>query len=434
MRLLVVSLFAPLPANNGVKMRTWSVLQALAAEGHEVHLLCPAEDGMPPESETALTAVCAGIERVPAPRSFDKNPWKQFGRAGALFSSLPSAVARVRSQTFRHAIRASLAHLPVDAILLEQSVAAVNLSAEIHVPVVVDFHNVDHVIYERYARHAPSSLRRNYALLEKTKFSNWEATVANRAAAAWVCSESDAGLLQSNAPSLPIFVAPNVVDVQSYRPSDREQAFTILFQGGMDWYPNQDAVDFFVSRVFPQIRKAVPQAELVVAGKNPPKRLRRRLEQAPQVRFTGAFADIRRLTGAVAVSVVPLRIGSGTRLKILEAAAMEKAIVSTSVGAEGLHFAPDEEIVLADEPREFAAAVVDLLRNDNRRQRLGRAARRRVEADYTHGAMRTAVRMAIEFLQNAATTKGGKLGAIETRSGIKDAVPGHIAGLAGTAR
>lgn len=434
MRLLVVSLFAPLPANNGVKMRTWSVLQTLATEGHAVHLLCPSEDGVTPESETALTRVCAGIERLPVPRTFDKKPWKQFGRASALLSSLPSAVARARSKTFRRAIESSLARLAVDAIVLEQSVAAVNLPTAIGVPVVVDFHNVDHMIYERYARYVPRSPRRGYAMLEKTKFANWEGVVANRAAAAWVCSETDACLLQPLAPSLPLFVAPNVVDVESYTPGNTEQPFTILFQGGMDWYPNQDAVDFFVRRVFPQIRKTVPQAEFVIAGKNPPKSLRRRLEQTPRVRFTGTVTDIRRLTSTAAVCVVPLRIGSGTRLKILEAAAMGKAIVSTRVGAEGLHFVPGKEIVLADKPGEFTAAVVDLLLNSNGRRSLGRAARRRVETNYAHGSMQSAVRAAMDFIENSTAATSNESPALDMCSGTSSVVPPQVAKPQGAVR
>lgn len=415
-------------------MRTWSILQALASEGHEVHLICPAEDGVSQESETALSAVCAGIDRIPAPKSFAQKPWKQIARGRALLSSLPSGVARARSQAFRRAIRASLARLAVDAIVLEQSVAAVNLSPEIRVPVVVDFHNVDHVIYERYAQYAPRSLRRSYALLEKTKFANWEAIVAKRATAAWVCSETDAGLLQPLAPELPIFVAPNVVDVNSYTPGNEEQRFTILYQGGMDWYPNQDAVNFFVSRVFPQIRNKVPGTVFLVAGKNPPKSLRRRLEHTPGVHFTGTVVDIRRLTSAAAVCVVPLRIGSGTRLKILEAAAMEKAIVSTRVGAEGLRFVPGEEILLADEPCEFASAVVDLLLDKNRRRNLGCAARRRVEMDYTHDAMRATVRAAMEFIENPTATTSSESRATGMCHGMSGILQPQVAKPNGAAR
>jgi glycosyltransferase involved in cell wall biosynthesis len=425
MRVLVVSLFCPLPANNGVKMRTWSVLRALAAQGHQVHLLCPAEEASP-ENEAMLAAICNRVKLVPVPRALHGTFWKQAGRAASLLSPWPSSVARARSRSFRDGIRACLAHMAIDLIVFEQSIPVINLPAELRVPFIVDFHNIDHIIYQRYAVHAPHAILRSCSLLEMAKFAGWEMRVARRAAAAWVCSEADANLLGPLAPTLPIFIAPNVLDVDSYVPIKGGPSFTLLFQGGMDWYPNQDAVEFFITSVFPRVRQAIPQAEFIVAGKNPPERLRRRWASAQGVSFTGAFADLPTLLGSAAVSVVPLRIGSGTRLKILEAAAMGKAIVSTSVGAEGLRFVPGKEVLLADDPEEFAAAIVALLQNDFRRRRLGQAARCRVRKDYTLAAMQPAVRKSLSLIERAEPAPAREIAATGLPAENAAAMPAPI--------
>jgi glycosyltransferase involved in cell wall biosynthesis len=173
----------------------------------------------------------------------------------------------------------------------------------------------------------------------------------------------------------------------------------------MDWYPNRDAVEFFVSAILPRLRAAVPEARFVVGGRNPSDEFRRRFAATPGIEFTGTVPDMRAEIAKAAVCVVPLRIGSGTRLKILEAAAMAKPVVSTRVGAEGLDFVDGKEIVLADEPKAFAGAVADLLRDASRRRELGQAARRRVEKCYSFPVLRTAVRAAFAGLSEACSAQ-----------------------------
>jgi glycosyltransferase involved in cell wall biosynthesis len=172
----------------------------------------------------------------------------------------------------------------------------------------------------------------------------------------------------------------------------------------MDWLPNRDAVAFFVSEVMPELRRLVPDFSFVVAGREPPPDFRSRYEQIPNVRFTGTLPDLRPVIAQAAVCVVPLRIGSGTRLKILEAAAMAKAVVSTTVGAEGLTLKDGEDIVIADEPRTMARAIAALLADRRRRLEIGQAARRHVAAEYGIPALRRALREALALIgeQSAA--------------------------------
>jgi len=178
-------------------------------------------------------------------------------------------------------------------------------------------------------------------------------------------------------------------------PASSSDELTVLFQGGMDWFPNRDAVSFFVNQVMPVLRRRIPGVRFVVAGRNPSKSFLQEFAGQSDVAFTGTVADMREVVAKASVCVVPLRIGSGTRLKILEAAAMGKPIVSTRLGAEGLEFRHGYEILLADKPEEFAAQVAELLQAPETRERLGLAARSLVERQYSFAVLRAAVRDAL---------------------------------------
>jgi glycosyltransferase involved in cell wall biosynthesis len=285
-----------------------------------------------------------------------------------------------------------------DAVVCEQTDPLVNLSPWVSVPVILDNHNVEHVILQRYLQYERNPARRYYAWLECRKTLQWQREACRRSAIALACSEHDRASIQCLAPRAAVMVAPNVVDTDYFQPSGSEKPSTVLYQGGMDWYPNRDAVEFFVSAILPKLRAVVPEARLVIGGRDPSDEFRRRLAAVPGIEFTGTVPDMCAEIAKAAVSVVPLRIGSGTRLKILEAAAMAKPIVSTRVGAEGLDLVDGREIVLADEPRAFAAAVAELLRDAPRRRELGQAARRRVEECFSLPVLRTALRAAFAEL------------------------------------
>src|SRR5260370_20251452 len=180
-------------------------------------------------------------------------------------------------------IGALLSEKAVEAILCEQTDLLTTLAAQLALPLVVDFHNVDYLIMERYVRFESNPAKRLYARLESRKLREWERRTCQRASTAWACSEHDRELLQQLAPSLPMFVVPNVVDVDEYAPDSAEDPRKILFQGWMDWYPNRDAVEFFVTQIFSLMQSKVRDAKFVVAGRSPPEEFRRRLNRVPGV-------------------------------------------------------------------------------------------------------------------------------------------------------
>ena len=183
-------------------------------------------------------------------------------------------------------------------------------------------------------------------------------------------------------PGLNAEVIPNGVDTELYQPDhEAEEDATLIYTGSMDWFPNEDAAIYFIDEILPTIQKKRPNLKFYVVGQFPSERLKR-YGNRPGVVITGRVDDVKPYIARATVYVVPLRIGGGTRLKILEALAMGKAVVSTSVGAEGLNLRAGEEIMIADEPAKFSDGVLQLMENGCMRRELGDNGRRRVETEY----------------------------------------------------
>jgi glycosyltransferase involved in cell wall biosynthesis len=267
----------------------------------------------------------------------------------------------------------------VDLCVADFLVAMPNLPARASVPVVLFEHNVEHMIWKRLHDVEKRPWRRALLGLEWRKMRRYETAACARAGLTVAVSEADRALLAANAPGADIRAIGTGVDTAYFHPSDAAEApATLVFTGSMDWYPNEDAILYFIAEVLPQLRQAVPGLSLAVVGRDPTERLRAACSAAG-VQVTGTVADVRPYVAEAAVHVVPLRIGGGTRLKILEALAMGKAVVATRVGAEGLPIVPGEHFLQADSPADFAQAVVTLLKDPGRRRALGMAGRRLVE-------------------------------------------------------
>ncbi len=398
----------PLPVNNGYRMRSWALWRALAAEGYRLTLVTLAPDAVTGDGRRAAGEVFARVEMAPYRRASMSSGGNYLGRLRGFVSSAAYSVERFRSPAFQAVLGRVWREGSFAAVLCDTSFLAVNwlefalqTPGPEHAPLVLNHHNVEHMILERHLRQEHNPLKWLYAARESRKLRGWEERVIRLAAVNLVCSAADAVAFKSLAPGAQMVITPNVVDVPPEPLSEGAgSAPVLLFQGGMDWNPNRDAVSFFVKEVLPRIRERVREARLVIAGRNPAAAFVRRFAGIEGVEFTGTVASMRPFLQQAALCVVPLRVGSGTRLKILEAAAAGKAIVSTSLGAEGLQFQDGSEIALADGAGEFAAACVALLRDPARRAALGRAARQRVQRQYTLKEMQTALRQALALALN----------------------------------
>jgi glycosyltransferase involved in cell wall biosynthesis len=246
------------------------------------------------------------------------------------------------------------------------------------VPVVIDDGCVYHVSYARAARLAVAPLERLRGRVRTWRVRRLEAALARRARALVAVSEDEARLMRGLSPGRSVVVAPNGVDVDAVKPSPPGDA--LLFVGLLGYAPNRDAMEWFAREVLPLLGGEGPP--VLVAGRDPGPHLEALARRHPRLQLLGFVPDLAPLYARAAVFVNPMRGGGGTRLKMLGAMAAGKAVVSTTIGAEGLALTPGRDVVIADTPEAFAAAVRDLAADRERAARLGRAARTLVEARY----------------------------------------------------
>ena len=241
----------------------------------------------------------------------------------------------------------------------------------------------------RHAAHATNPVARAYLGLEAKKLERYERRAALAFDHCIMVSEADCRTMAANYGATNTSAIPTGVDDQYFHPEPCESPDpTMVFVGSMDWLPNQDAAQYLVGEILPLIRREVSAAQLVIVGRNPPESIRT-LARIPGVQVTGMVEDVRPFVANAQVCVVPIRIGGGTRIKIFEALAMEKAVVSTTVGAEGLPVTHRQDILLADEAETFAAEVVRTFRDVELRRALGRAGRALVSERFSWEAAAT---------------------------------------------
>ncbi len=266
-------------------------------------------------------------------------------------------------------------------------------------PSWVDFHNLDSLIWKRMAETAARLPVRSFAALQAPRVRAFERGLLNAADGASCVSSADASELLRLAPASPLAVVPNGVDLSRYDfHSARPGRGVVLFVGDLSWAPNAEGLRWFAERVWPLVQAAAPEARVEVLGRGAPPSLVRR---ASGWKFLGEGDDTRPHWAAADAAIVPLRAGGGTRLKILEAAACGVPVVSTTIGAEGLELADGREILLRDDPPDFADALVRLLRDAPLRDSLAAAARAAIDRRY--GWSRIGEAFATELLR-----RGGK--------------------------
>jgi sugar transferase (PEP-CTERM/EpsH1 system associated) len=363
------------PVDKGGRIRTYNMLRALR-RGHRVTYLT-LDDGTaaPDAAERAVEEYCHELVRVPfAP------PPKGTARfyadlAANVLSPLPYAVARYRSPAMRRAAEAAVARGGVDVVVCDFLAPSLNVPAGLGAPAVLFQHNVEAVIWERHARVAAHPVKKAYMREQWRRMLRHEAAECRRFDHVIAVSPQDAEVFRRDFGVRSVSDVPTGVDTDYFRPSGRAERrpHELVFTGSMDWLPNEDAILWFAAEVLPRVRARVPDATLAVVGRNPTAPVRA-LDGANGVTVTGSVPDVRPYLERGAAFVVPIRIGGGTRLKIYEAMAMERAVVSTAVGAEGLPVRDGVDALIADAPEAFADAVVALLTDPARAAAVGRAA------------------------------------------------------------
>ena len=382
MKILFVSPYLPSRrAGSPVRLRG---LMTNLAKSHSlsiVSLVRPVED---PALLDEVRSYCDDVVTIPNERFGLTGARKRVFQLRTLFSTRSSFHAVHHHADFQPALDRMVARNSYDVIQVENCFMT-QYSFPRELPVVVDEHNVDYEILARTAAVVTAQPRRAFNHIDALKLRAEEERCWRTADGCAVTSPHDEELVRQAAPGARVAVVPNAVDTEFFAPrATTPERTTVLFFGTLSYYPNTDGLLFFVRSVMPVLRRSHPGIRLLVVGRDPPPAL----EQfaSPDIIVTGEVDDLRPHIERARVVIAPLRIGGGTRLKILEAMAMGKPVVSTRIGAEGIAVTDRRDILLADDPESFAAQVGRVLDDDELARHLGESARDLVETDYEWSA------------------------------------------------
>jgi polysaccharide biosynthesis protein PslH len=384
MRILWLKADLLLPLDKGGKLRTWHLMRHLKRR-HEITYVSFADPSEAAAHVAGMREVADRIYTIPRVDAPKRSARFYAGAALRVFDPLPYAVGKYRSRAFRRQVDTLFAKETFDVVVCDFLPPSVNLTWPLPCPAVLFTHNVEADIWRRHAETQTWAPARALYNMQHQRMLRFEERALRRFDGVLAVSDADRrtfGWLYQDAARRPIRVVPTGVDTDFFTPGRAPSGSrSLVFTGSMDWLPNEDAVQFFCREILPLIRAEEPDVALTIVGRAPTPAVQR-LAADHGVTVTGRVDDVRPLVRDAAVYIVPLRIGGGTRLKIFEAMAMGKAVVSTTVGAEGLPVTHGEHVLLADEPNRFAQAVVRLLRDEDRRQELETAARRLVAEHY----------------------------------------------------
>src|SRR5215216_7721581 len=368
------------PTNKGGSIRTLEMLRHLHRR-NEIHYAAIDQPGYPEGPARAheySTKSYSVAEAVPQRGSLAF----ALQAAAGLLSPLPLSMQRFRSRKLGRLIEDLIRRESFDRVVCD------HLTPASYLPNLAQAflfqHNVETVIWRRHVEHASHPIRRAYFQLQAQRMFQFERRVCRTVKHIVAVSSIDAENMRSLFGVSAVSEIPTGVDIEHHAPPPNVTPFADLaFVGSMDWLANIDGVTWFVKEVLPLIRRQKPDCTFGVIGRSPPPAIQQLAAADPKVFVTGTVPDIRPYLWGSSISVVPLRIGGGTRLKIYESMAARVPVVSTRVGAEGLELNPPDTGRLADTAEEFAAQCIDLLENREERNRVAENAWAMVNARFS---------------------------------------------------
>jgi len=372
------------PTTRGGQIRTLELLRQLHRR-HEIHYMAfhdPQEpEGLARAPEYSTKAYPIDYQIV------DKSsPAFLVELLTGLFSRIPVSIRRCQSPEMRSQLEQLIPRERFDSIVcdfLSPAPNIPNLSS-----CVLFQHNVEAIIWKRRTEHAPDPLRRFYLKLQADRMLRYEGEVCRKVKRVIAVSESDAALMREWYGVKQPEAVPTGVDAEYFKSrAPAPPAADLVFVGSMDWAPNIDGIDWFQSEVLPLILRRKPDCTVAIVGRKPPRAIQELAARYRGLQVTGTVPDVRPWLWGSKVSIVPLRVGGGTRLKIFEAMAAGVPVVSTAIGAEGLGARDGDTIRIADRPEDFAEACLTLLDDAAERERLRERALRMVTEQYSWEAV-----------------------------------------------
>ncbi len=382
MRILWVKMGGLWPINSGGRLRSYHIINELSHDNDVTVLTTHTINENPQDLRLHLPACKSVNSRLFCPPK--SSSW------GFLLSLASSWMSRLPVDMYKHQfpelqseVELLLGSGNFDVCIADFMTAVPNVSMTGTTPVVFFSHNVEYMIWQRLRDNETSWLKRLLLSIEWRKMRRAEMHACNVAKATIAVSASDAKKLQEISSNAQIDPVNTGVDIDYFKADTTavKKPFAIVFSGSMDWFPNEDAMLYFMKEVLPKVQAEIPETSMSIVGRNPSERLRTAAILAG-VEVTGTVPDIRPWLDKAAVYIVPLRIGGGTRLKIYEALSMGMAVVSTTIGAEGLSLIDDVHLLRADTSEKFARNIVTLLKYPAMRTSFGEAGRLLMEENY----------------------------------------------------
>jgi glycosyltransferase involved in cell wall biosynthesis len=412
-RILFLSRWLPYPADNGSKIRILNLLRILAAQ-HEVDLLAFAseDEATRQAAAAALGERCASVRFIPYRAFRPSSPAALRG----LLSPWPRFLVDTFNRQMAAAVRARASICP-PALVIASQLDMAPYALLTGAPALLE--EIELSNYRDACERGKTIGQRLRAELTWIKLRAFLQRTLPRFAACTVVSQRERDYLQQAVPTYDrVAVIPNAVDLDRYQGDFGQPAInTLVHAGALSYQANLDAMQYFLGQIFPRVRAAVGQARLRVTGALPAG-ARAALPAAPGVDFTGYVTDIRPVIAQSWVSIAPLRLGGGTRLKILESMALGTPVVATPKGAEGLAVEDGRDILIGATPDDFARAVVTLLQSPALRARLAAAGRQRIETTYNWRSIGRDLCRLVETLPAAGEHPAKHAGRVDGAGGV----------------
>jgi len=360
------------PVDKGGKIRTYNMLKELKRD-HQITYLTLDDGSADEKAREQATEYCHNLICVPHRQREKFSAGFYVELFANLGSRMPYAIKKYESPAMSSAVNKLVQDGQVDVLICDFLAPAINVPGNLSCPTVLFQHNVEAMIWKRHFEVQANQLKKSYLRIQWQKMRSFELDQCKRFDAVVAVSAEDRDQIMSEYAVDRVFDVPTGVDTEFFRDSggNSPAPHNLVFTGSMDWLPNEDAISYFTEQILPLIRRSIPDISLTVVGRNPYPSLLELSKRDPSVLVTGRVDDVRPFMEKAAAYIVPLRIGGGTRLKIFEAMSMKKAIVSTTIGAEGLPVTDGNELRIADTPELFAAAVVDLLTHPDLAKQIG---------------------------------------------------------------
>jgi len=393
--ILMLTPYLPYPPVSGGRMRTYNLLKNLCVD-YDISLVC---FGRPEERAfdiTPLAEFCeyTVIDRAPSPDTLQ-------AALLSLTTPRPITMRLYHSEAMKQAIRDLLKKRPASAIHVESFYMLQNVPDEVDVPVLLSEPAIEYLAWQRHARVAQPWYTRPGIALEAIKMRFWEPRIWAQAQAVGAMSSIDEAIIHKAAPKAKIGLTPNGVDVDFFQPNplvDRDSS-TAVYMGDYKYFPNTDAVLYFAAEILPLVRVKKPDFRLVLLGKDPSSEIL--ALKSEHVIVTGLVDDTRPYLQSSALFICPLRSGSGTRFKLMEALACGCPVVSTTLGCEGLGAVDGEHMLIRDDPQAFADTIVYLLDHPAKGAAIGLAGRKWVAEKHAWSHSAALVKAAYEKIRQS---------------------------------